>query len=108
MAKSNILAAKMAALVALQAATQDAADEFENAVNGLRDFVATATAKAKESGKTVGAVWNEYKYRAELAIKYAMGENRKGNRKNADDTPETTETETATESGDENAQGGND
>lgn len=82
MAKTNsILANKMAKLQALQQASEEVEKAFDEALQPLHDFVATATAKAKESDKTTGAIWNEMKYRAELAIKYALGENRKGNRK---------------------------
>lgn len=84
MAKVNsILANKMAKLAALQVASAEVESAFNTALESLHDFVATATAKAAESDKTTAAIWNEYKYRAELAIKYALGENRKGQKSGA-------------------------
>lgn len=74
---ANVIQNKMAKLAELQKFSQEVENAFNTALEPLQDFVATY--KVDESlEKAKKAIAKEYLYRAELAIKYAIGDNRKG------------------------------
>lgn len=74
---ANVIQNKMAKLAELQKFSQEVENAFNSALEPLQDFVATY--KVDESlEKAKKAIAKEYLYRAELAIKYAIGDNRKG------------------------------
>lgn len=85
---ANVIQNKMAKLADLQNFSDEVEKAFNEALEPLQDFVATYEVDDKLE-KAKKAIAKEYLYRANLAIKYALGDNRKGQKSKTAETADT-------------------